>query len=156
MILEQLARVIAIEGDDAIVLGGRASACGGCAGKSSCSTLGSWQQRLVELRVKNRLFASIGDEVMLEVPDGLLLRVTFKLYMVPMLLFIGAGLLGRSVALALQWNHAELIAVGAGLLAVIATFMWHMVATPARQASLDIRMSRLVHRGATASCDKGL
>jgi len=38
--MEQQVTVIDVQGDEAIVHGHRASACGDCAGKTSCSTMG--------------------------------------------------------------------------------------------------------------------
>jgi len=142
--LEQQVEVIAIEGDQAVVSGKRASACGGCAGKSSCSTLGSWNERLVELRVTNRLSAVVGDQVLLEVPDGLLLKVAFRLYAMPMLAFVLIGLVARSFAMQQGLAHAELIAALSGLLAVAAMFAWQLVVPKSKKMSLDVRMVRLV------------
>lgn len=143
--MEQQVEVIAVEGDHVLVSGKRASACGGCAGKASCSTLGSWSERLVELRVKNSLSAVVGDQVALEVPDGLLLKVAFRLYAVPMLAFVFAGLAARSLALQLELGHAELLAALVGLIAVGAMFVWQRFAPASEKLSLDIRMSRIIH-----------
>jgi len=142
--VEQQVEVIAVEGDQAVVSGKRATACGGCAGKSSCSTLGSWNERLVELRVKNRLSAIVGDRVTLDVPEGLLLKVAFRLYAVPMLAFILAGLVVRSVAIEQGLAHAELLAALAGLLAVVASFAWQLFSPASKKLSLDVRMTKIV------------
>ena len=142
--MEQQVEVIAVEGDQAVVSGKRATACGGCAGKSSCSTLGSWNERLVELRVKNRLSAIVGDQVALEVPEGLLLKVAFRLYAVPMLAFIFAGLAVRSVAIEQGLSHVELLAALAGLLAVVASFAWQLFLPASKKTSLDVRMTKII------------
>ena len=146
--MEQQVEVIAVEGDQVLVRGRRASACGGCAGKTSCSTLGSWTERPIELRVKNSISAAVGDLVLLEVPDSLLLRVTFRLYVLPMLAFVFVGLAARSLAVELELEHVELLAALAGMGAVIATFAWQMVTPAPKKAALDVRMVKVIrHAG---------
>jgi len=144
--MEQQVEVIAVEADQALVRGQRASACGGCAGKTSCSTLGSWTERPIELRVKNSISASVGDQVVLEVPDSLLLKVSFKLYALPMLAFVFVGLAARSIALLQGLDHAELLAALAGMAAVVATFAWQMLAPTGKKTSLDVRMVKVIRQ----------
>ncbi|GAV19575.1 sigma-E factor negative regulatory protein RseC [Mariprofundus micogutta] len=144
--MEQQVEVIAVEGNQALVRGQRASACGGCAGKTSCSTMGSWIERAIELKVNNSVSAAVGDQVLLEVPDSLLLKVSFKLYALPMLAFVFVGLAMRSFALQQGLPHAELLAAVAGLAAVIVTFAWQMVSPLGKKTSLDIRMVKVIRQ----------
>lgn len=143
--MEQRVTVIAVEGSEAIVEARRASACGDCAGKASCSTMGSWSQRFARLRVKNRLNAAIGDEVVLEVPDSMLLKVAFRLYGLPMLSFIAAGILGRALALQFATALPELWAALAGMAGVFATYAWFLLHPDNRD--LEARMLRLERPG---------
>jgi sigma-E factor negative regulatory protein RseC len=143
--LEQQVTVIAIEGNEAIVSGRRATSCGDCAGKASCSTLGSWKDRLVEMRVKNSIHARIGDEVLLELPDTILMRVAFRLYGLPMLAFILTGLIVRNLALSAAWPLPEVWAAVAGLLGVLATYGWILYGSKdAASNSLEARMVRVI------------
>jgi len=121
--MRQTAYVAEIHGDQALVVSERASSCGGCAGKASCNTLGSWKEgsgkgRILSLRIQNTLAARIGDEVILEVADGLLLKTAFRLYAMPMILFIFIG--------GLIWfqSQSDLFASLAGITAVIAYYGW--------------------------------
>lgn len=142
--MQQTACVIEIDGSDAIVRGERASACGDCAGKASCSTLGSWNARSVELRVKNEAGARIGDTVLLEIPDSLMLKVAFRLYGVPMLLFVLCGLLGYQVSTALGLGATELwsgLAALAGV-AVAYVYQWRH-SRQGGDAAFEIRMLRI-------------
>ena len=116
--MRQTTYVADIDDDHVLLISERASSCGGCAGKASCSTLGSWKEgsgkgKILSLRVKNTLAARIGDEVILEVPDGLLLKVAFRLYAIPMILFVLIG--------AMVWfqSASDLLASLAGIAAVI-------------------------------------
>jgi sigma-E factor negative regulatory protein RseC len=79
---------------------------------------------MVEMRVKNLIHARIGDEVLLELPDAILMRVAFRLYGLPMLAFIFGGLTVRSMALFAAWPLPEVWAAAAGLLGVLATYSW--------------------------------
>jgi len=121
--MRQTAYVAEIHGNQALVVSERASSCGGCAGKASCNTLGSWKEgsgkgRILSLRIENTLSAQVGDEVTLEVADGLLLKTAFRLYAMPMILFI---LLGGVV-----WfqSQSDLWASLAGIAAVMAYYAW--------------------------------
>jgi len=124
--LEQIVSVIETNGEEALVRGVRASACGNCAGQSSCSTFGSWFERFAEMRVENRIGAKAGDQVIVEVADVHLLRATFRLYGVPMLIFIGVGLLAQQLALNLGLPSPDLWAVLAGTIGMAARFFWMM------------------------------
>lgn len=103
--MEQTAVVIEVRGGEAVVRARRASACGGCAGQSACGTLGSWSNRVAEMRVANPVDARVGDVVSVQVPQGALLRAAARLYGVPMLGFFTAGFLARGLALA--WGMAS-------------------------------------------------
>jgi len=142
--LEQQVTVIATEGTDAIVNGRRASTCGDCAGKTSCATMGSWVERVIELRVHNKIGAKAGDLVLLEVPDSAVLRIAFRLYALPMIAFVAAGLAVRTLALQLNWPAAEAVAALGGITAVLIYYFWyksHMVNTA---SGLDVHMVRIL------------
>ncbi len=141
--MEQQVTVIAVEDGVATVRGRRASACGDCAGKASCSTMGSWVERVIDLRLPNTLHADVGDEVVIYVPDHALLQVAFRLYGIPMLLFIAVGLLARTIATAAGWPSVDAIAAVAGFLAVGGSYLFHLV-DGKQAASFDIRMLRYV------------
>ncbi|MDX8409683.1 MAG: SoxR reducing system RseC family protein [Mariprofundales bacterium] len=93
--------VIAIEGDDAVLQGVKKSACGSCAGRASCSTMGSWMTRTLQLRAVNSLRAKVGELVEVEVPDRHLLIASALLYGLPLLAFFIGGLLLRALFVAL-------------------------------------------------------
>ncbi|MFQ5344829.1 MAG: SoxR reducing system RseC family protein [Mariprofundus sp.] len=142
--MEQQVTVIAIEGNEAIVSGRRASACGDCAGKTSCATMGSWIERVIELRVHNKIGAKVGDLVLLEVPDSAVLRIAFRLYALPMVAFVAAGLATRSIALYLGWPAVEAIAALGGIIAVLAYYFWYKSHLLSSDSRLDVRMIRIL------------
>jgi sigma-E factor negative regulatory protein RseC len=149
--MEQQVTVIAVEGNEAVVSGRRASACGGCAGKASCATMGSWVERIVELRLPNRIGAEVGDRVLLFVPDNAVLRIAFRLYGLPMLLFIATGLLLRTLALSLGWAHGEAVAALGAIAAVPLYYFWyrsHQASAADGSPAMDVRMLRIIEHAA--------
>jgi len=120
--MRQTAFVTEIHGDMAIVASERASSCGSCAGKASCHTLGSWKEaaqqgRVLSLNVKNAVGARLGDEVVIEVPDGLMLKTAFRLYGIPMLSFILVG------GLVYPWG-GDVASALFGMLSVFVYYAW--------------------------------
>jgi len=144
--MEQQVTVIAVEGSDAIVSGRRASACGDCAGKTSCATMGSWVERTIELRLHNKISAKVGDLVLLDVPDNAVLRIAFHLYAMPMIAFVAVGLATRNLALYLDLPAVEAVAALGGIAAVLLYYFWyksHLVGSD-NQSELDVRMVRVL------------
>jgi len=122
--MEQTATVIDVVGHDALVQGRRASACGQCAGQSACGTLGSWVERHSEMRVANPLGARAGDEVIVSVADGVLMRAAIRLYGMPMLGFFMMGFFVRYLAFYFGATAPELWAAGGALAGMMATLVW--------------------------------
>jgi len=153
--LEQQVTVIAVEGQHAIVSGRRASACGDCAGKASCATMGSWVERIIELRVPNDIHAKVGDRVLLAVPDHVLLRIAFGLYAVPMAAFVAVGLATRSLALYFGWPGVEALAGLGGIAAVLAYYFWYKsrLKGNSNNAGLDVHMVRVLDNSKEHSVD---
>jgi len=147
VILEQQVTVIQTDGNSATVRGRRASACGDCAGKASCSTMGSWRERLIDLHVKNTIGAEVGDEVLLEVPDGLLLKVAFRIYALPMLVFVLTGATVAWLAGLMSWPAQELLAALAALISVPVTYLLLLRGSNSAKVDLDVRMLRIVNHG---------
>jgi sigma-E factor negative regulatory protein RseC len=117
--MQQFAVVTHSYGEVAVVKAQRASSCGSCAGKSACSTLGSWKERSMELHVINRMGAAVGDEVVVEVPDHFILKSAFHLYGLPMLIFFAAGTAAYLVSPVLGLTDRDLWAALTGIAAVI-------------------------------------
>jgi len=121
--MRQTVYVAEIHGDEVLVVSERASSCGGCAGKASCNTLGSWKEgsgngRILSLRIQNTLAARMGDEVIIEVADDLLLKTAFRLYAVPMILFIFFG------GVAWFQTHSDAVASITGICTILIYYGW--------------------------------
>lgn len=96
--LETRAIVVQLEGSEAIVEAVQSGGCGLCAsGGKGCSSSKLSEMLCVkprQFRVKNGINARIGEEVQVEVADGILLRSALTLYGLPLLLLFGGALLG--------------------------------------------------------------
>ena len=113
--------------------------------------MGSWVERIIELRVRNTVRAQTGDIVLLEVPDNAVLQIAFRLYAMPMLAFILAGLAMRTLALHLAWANVELWAALSGLAAVMGYYLWYKShLTIGSVSGLDVRMVRIIHHSDAA------
>lgn len=101
--LESRAVVVQSDTFTAEVVGSGGSGCSACDGK------GCGSKKLTQLfcskprqfKVDNRIHASVGDEVIVCVPDGAVLRGVGLVYLLPLVfLFSGAALAGKSDAYA--------------------------------------------------------
>jgi len=140
----------------ALITGQRASTCGSCAGKSSCSTLGAWNQRTLELLVYNDIGAKVGDEVVIEVPDSLVLKSAYRLYGLPMLLFFAAGILAYVTSQHFSMGKPDLWAALSGLGAVLAYYLSGAFSTRGEEG-LDAHIVQIQTQASTyveISCPK--
>jgi len=145
--VEQKVTVIALEGKQALVQARRASACGDCAGKASCSTMGSWSDRFAQLRVQNSVHAGVGDEVLLEVSDSMMLRIAFQLYGLPMIAFVMCGLALRAFAGLADWPSPEVWGAVGGIAGVLSTYAGLLYRnTHDKDKTLDAKMVKITRR----------
>jgi sigma-E factor negative regulatory protein RseC len=117
--IEESAVVVKIEHHQVWVEAASNSACGACQQKSSCTTnaLGNLlDKRAVPADSAIRLVA--GDKVMVAIDEGLLIRASLLLYVVPLMaLFAGAGLANWLLAESTRSN--DLWIAGSALLSFI-------------------------------------
>lgn len=142
--IEQEARVLGLQGGDALVEVGRQSACGSCAAKSGCGTsvvASLFPQRRQQLRVANTQAAKPGDRVIIGLPEEGLQRASLLLYGAPLLgLLAGAGV-GQ------QWGGSELQSILGGLLGA-ALGLWFVRWRSARLGVMQpVMMRRLAADG---------
>ena len=94
--------VTRVEGDLAYVeIGARAAGCGRCHEVGGCGSNlmgGAQTQAPRTYRLPNRIGACVGDEVVLTIPDGALLKVSLLAYLLPVLLIIVGAALGERIS----------------------------------------------------------
>jgi sigma-E factor negative regulatory protein RseC len=101
MMLEMRAIVVEVQGDEASVqaLGGGCGHCsseGGCGSGTLSKLFCSSEPR--RFKVRNEARAKVGDEVLVSLPDGVVLRGAMKLYALPLLLLLVGGIAGGTFA----------------------------------------------------------
>lgn len=96
--IEETAWVVRVDDGETWVETQRRSSCGSCASKSGCGTsaLAEWfGRRTVGLRVDNPVGARIGEQVVIGVPESILVNGAARMYGLPLLtLLVGAGIGG--------------------------------------------------------------
>lgn len=96
--IEETAWVVRIDDEQAWVETQRRASCGSCASKSGCGTsaLAEWfGRRTVGLQVDNPVGARIGEQVVIGVPENVLVSGAAWMYGLPLLtLLCGAGIGG--------------------------------------------------------------
>lgn len=98
--LETRAVVVKIDGGQAQVRASRANGCSLCNGKGcgsgKLSTLFCSKPR--DFRVDNQINANVGDEVIVSVAEGAVLRGIGLVYLLPLLLLVVGGVIGSTLA----------------------------------------------------------
>ncbi|TCJ19519.1 Fis family transcriptional regulator [Parasulfuritortus cantonensis] len=117
--IENSARVVRVEGDIAWVRSESPSSCGACGGKGCGS---STFARMLhphepEYAVSNPIDAEPGDNVVVGIEEGSLLRAALSAYVVPLLLLLLGALLGGN------WGEGWAVAGGVAGLAVAALWL---------------------------------
>lgn len=98
--IEETARVIATEGDYALLQAERKSSCQTCAANKGCGTavlskvIGN---RFTSFKALNSLDVKVGDEVIVGINEDALLKGSFAVYIIPLLIFLLFALLTDAV-----------------------------------------------------------
>jgi len=74
----------------------RSSMCSACNCKSACSTLGG--EDIMEAEAINSANAQVGDRVLLKIPGKALWKISFVLYMIPVIFLIAGVIVGMNLA----------------------------------------------------------
>ncbi|MDZ4247412.1 MAG: SoxR reducing system RseC family protein, partial [Dehalococcoidia bacterium] len=92
-----------------------------CAAKGSCSAMGTGEE--MEVQAINVAGAKVGDTVVFEVQSSSVLKLSFLLYIFPILSLMLGAFVGSSIALRLNYNQTT-ASVGLGLLFLLASFLY--------------------------------
>ena len=97
--IEETGRVVEVRGDTAWVETERVSSCTGCAGKTGCGTallarvFGNRRNRVQAL---NPVRAATGEQVVIGVQEGALVRGSAIMYLVPLTGLLAGAVIGQS------------------------------------------------------------
>lgn len=145
--IEEQGRVMHVEPGFAWVETRRQSTCGSCAARGGCGTsvlsrvLG---QRTVRVRALDQIGTAVGDEVVVGLNDGALLRGSMAVYMVPLLALLAGALVAEAIAP--QWGLGEGFVMLGGVIGLVFGFLWLRFFS--RRAGADARYQAVILRQA--------
>jgi sigma-E factor negative regulatory protein RseC len=155
-VIEQQARVVAVEGGLARVSVGGVSGCPACDAGEGCGAgiFGRLLRRKpFELSLPDVGGASVGQAVTLGIPESLFLRLAFRLYGMPLLAGLAGGLICHQISE--QFQAGPLLA-DAATLAGIALSMGLVLAWRGRRdAGLSAAQVRIVAGSEPRRCNPG-
>lgn len=125
--IEESARVVALDGDFAWVETERKSACGTCAANKGCGTAALAKvmgNRRTRVRALNQLGVAVGDEVLIGLEERALVRGSLAVYAVPLLALLAAALFGQYMAGRLGLADVEASTILAGLAGLAGGLVW--------------------------------
>jgi sigma-E factor negative regulatory protein RseC len=96
----------------------RSGTCENCASKGSCSTLGSGRE--MEVQAINTAGAQVDDRVVISFETASLFKLSFLLYIFPILAMFAGALLGQTAAPILHFDATTLSVVCALLFFLLA------------------------------------
>lgn len=124
----EAARVAAVDDDGyAWVETQRKAVCNSCSVQKGCGTgvlSKLLSNRRTRVRVLNTLGAAVGDDVVIGIEDGLLVRASVAVYFMPLVWMLLGAIAGGMLADSLQWTHAEGASTLGGMLGLAAGFWW--------------------------------
>lgn len=98
--IEERARVIAVENNQLLLEAQTRTACNACAAKQGCGTsvLSRWVGRkFTRFQAANTVNARVGDEVVVGLAEEAMLKGSVFVYLLPLLAMIGFALLADSL-----------------------------------------------------------
>ena len=117
--MEKTGLVVGLRGGKAIIEIARMSSCGDkCA---SCS--GGCEKPPLVVEVENDLQARQGDFVVLEAPEGAIIRSTMILYTLPLGLFILGVIVGNKVVAPYVPANPELVGILTGFICLVLAYV---------------------------------
>ena len=124
--IEEHSRVLAVKEGQAYVSALRQSSCGHCSARSGCGTsvLSRYiGKRSMEMWVDDPIGVLVNDEVVIQMHEAGLVKASFLLYLMPLLLLIGFALLGEQISDNLNLDSEWLVILFA-LLGLTMAYGW--------------------------------
>jgi sigma-E factor negative regulatory protein RseC len=100
--LETRAIVINVRGSEALVEARGEGGCGHCSREGGCGSSKLTQlfcSKPRQFKVQNEANAVVGDEVQIILQDGVLIRSSILIYVLPLVLLLGGGMLGSLLSI---------------------------------------------------------
>ncbi|MGD2073585.1 MAG: SoxR reducing system RseC family protein [Gammaproteobacteria bacterium] len=125
--LEETARVVAIEGRQVWVETERRSSCSACSVQKGCGSAALAKvlgQRRSRLRVLSDMPLSVGDRVIIGVREHAVVRGSLAVYAVPLVMLLFGALAGELGARQFLWRSGELASIILGVGGLVAGVWW--------------------------------
>lgn len=125
--LEETARVVAIEGSQVWVETERRSSCSSCSVQKGCGSAALAKvlgQRRSRLRVLSDMPLSAGDRVIIGVREHAVVRGSLAVYAVPLVMLLVGALAGELGARQFLWQSAELASIILGITGLAVGVWW--------------------------------
>jgi len=125
--IEQIATVVAVEGDAAWVETQRQSACGVCTMNKGCGAglfAKAFGFNSPQLKVMNAKDIAAGDRVVIGIDEQALVRGSFAAYMVPILFMLGFSILGENAISTWSGVDSDLVSLFSGIIGLVAGLSW--------------------------------
>ncbi|MCF6323683.1 MAG: SoxR reducing system RseC family protein [Gammaproteobacteria bacterium] len=125
--IEEQARVVAIEGNYALVETQRKSTCESCSVNKGCGTASlskAFGRKAVQFRAVNHTNASVNEQVVIGIDEGWLLKGSFAAYVVPLVLMLLCAGIGEMIGARLWGGESEGVTIFAAMLGLAAGFIW--------------------------------
>lgn len=125
--LEETGHIVGVDGEFALVESERTSTCGACSVRKGCGTgviaklLGN---KRMQLRVVNRINATVGDHVVIGISESSLVRGSLAVYAAPLAGLFAGGLAGHFTGLYLAGLETDLFAIAGALAGFIGGLAW--------------------------------
>ncbi|MDI6687417.1 MAG: SoxR reducing system RseC family protein [Desulfobacterales bacterium] len=102
----------------------KSAACESCSAKGFCDTMGGGGSKdTVELEAINAVGAKVNDRVTISFETSSLLKVSFLVYMIPVLFLILGVIIGNKIALLFHYDQS-IFAILVGFLFLFAAFFF--------------------------------
>lgn len=125
--IEENARVVAVDGDAVWVETQRGATCGACSLNKGCGSavlakfLGT---RRTRVRALNTLTVQAGDDVVIGLREHALLQGSLAVYAAPLLAMLAFALLGEALNAHWEFTHTETPNILFGLAGLAGGFWW--------------------------------
>ena len=144
--IEETARVIAIENDQLLLEAQTSAACHACSARPGCGTsiLSRWVgRRFTRFKVHNSIDANVGDEVVVGLAETAMLKGSVLVYLMPLLAMIVFAVLADSLIPA-ESAYRDLMVllfavVGFGLMLVLSSRLLAMRSNRSRLTPVILR-----------------
>jgi len=138
--IEEQATVVETSEQLAWIETSSSGACGHCSAKQGCgtATLQKWFNRHPNrLQVENACQASAGDQVIVGIPEHALLKGSFLIYMLPVLVLILGAMLGAWLFQLYGWWSRDALSIIFGLTGLFSSFLLLRAYISGRTAGKD-------------------